>query len=235
MNLKISYVLAFGLMIFLNYWSATDVGVVADEEQALIQPAGYTFSIWGVIYFLLFLWLVRLFFTEKKALIKDLHVWVLLNFLLNGLWILAFTNQWIGVSTGIIFVLLGTLTVLYQKIRKSHGDLLDRIPYSIYLGWVFYATVVNVFTWLFDLQVFPILGIPEVGWTILALLVVTVSGAWFAFKSTDPVVVLTFMWATIGIFVESGFQEVTLAITLACSLLVYLLTVGKISVSLKKR
>lgn len=45
MNLKISYVLAFGLMIFLNYWSATDVGVVADEEQALIQPAGYTFSI----------------------------------------------------------------------------------------------------------------------------------------------------------------------------------------------
>lgn len=52
---SIGYLIAYALMIFLNYSSATNVGAVADQEQAIIQPAGFAFSIWGLIYILLFI------------------------------------------------------------------------------------------------------------------------------------------------------------------------------------
>ena len=57
------YLIAFIVMIFLNYWSGTNVGSVADANQAIIQPAGFTFSIWGLIYVLLFAWIIKLFFS----------------------------------------------------------------------------------------------------------------------------------------------------------------------------
>lgn len=60
-KLGIVYLITFAIMIFLNYWSATNVGNVADANQPLLQPAGFAFSIWGFIYFLLFIWIIRAF------------------------------------------------------------------------------------------------------------------------------------------------------------------------------
>lgn len=100
----IAYLIAFGLMIFLNYWSATNVGIVADNNQAIIQPAGFAFSIWGLIYVLLFIWIIKRFFdnTWEGSLASRLTFWPILNFLLNGLWIVVFTQQWLVASTLVI-------------------------------------------------------------------------------------------------------------------------------------
>ena len=34
-------------MILLNYLSGANIGRVTENNQAIIQPAGFTFSIWG--------------------------------------------------------------------------------------------------------------------------------------------------------------------------------------------
>ena len=57
------YLIAFIVMIFLNYWSGTNVGSVADANQAIIQTAGFAFSIWVLIYVLLFASFINLFFS----------------------------------------------------------------------------------------------------------------------------------------------------------------------------
>src|SRR5699024_10898759 len=103
------YLIAFIVMIFLNYWSETNVGSVADANQAIIQPAGVAFCIWCLIYVLLFAWSIKLFFSGDGSVTARLTCWPVLNFLLNGLWILVITQQWLGAS---VIVILGLLYAL---------------------------------------------------------------------------------------------------------------------------
>lgn len=161
----IAYLIVFGIMIFLNYWSTTNVGIVADNNQAIIQPAGFAFSIWGVIYVLLFAWVLKQLFTgdKEQTLASQLTFWPLLNFLFNGLWILVFTQQWVVVSALVIAALLYTLAVMYAITTKAGYQGFDRLPLSIYFAWVTVATIVNVFTVMVSVQVETFLGLNELG------------------------------------------------------------------------
>src|SRR6476620_9067972 len=160
-------------MIVTNYMSATNVGTVANQDQALIQPAGFAFSIWGIIYFLLFIWIMRIFFVNRWSgeIYTRIGYWLPANFLLNGLWIIAFTQEWVFLSVIIIIGLLLTLIVIYFKINRLDFRWYDRLPFSIYLGWVSVATIVNVFTWFVQSDTTTFLGLSEVPWTIIMLLV----------------------------------------------------------------
>ena len=82
----------FIVMIAINYNAGSNVGIIANEKSALIQPAGYAFSIWIIIYFLLFLWIVKGFFVrgKKVSVYIDTQSLIPINFLLNGAWVLSF-------------------------------------------------------------------------------------------------------------------------------------------------
>lgn len=49
----ILYFISFLIMILLNYLSGANIGRVTENNQAIIQPAGFTFSIWGLIYIII--------------------------------------------------------------------------------------------------------------------------------------------------------------------------------------
>ena len=98
-------------MIGMNYiigMSGLDVRDVANNNEAIVQPAGYAFSIWGLIYLLVFVWIINLFFSkkDKSTITARLTFWPIANFLLNGAWIFAFTQEWVFVSVLIIVALL---------------------------------------------------------------------------------------------------------------------------------
>lgn len=221
----IGYLIAYALMIFLNYWSATDVGSVADQEQAIIQPAGFAFSIWGLIYVLLFIWIIRLFFINKweGSIIERITFWPIANFILNGLWIIAFTQEWLFISTLIIVTLLITLIIMYRRITdKNDRSWFDRLTISIYFAWVTVATIVNIFTWFVGMGVTEFLGLSELTWTNILLIVATGIMIYVSLKHKDWLYPLVFVWSYAAIFIENQTEYTSLVVVLIISLIVQL-------------
>lgn len=220
------YLIGFSVMIFLNYWSAVNVGIVADENQAVIQPAGFAFSIWGLIYILLFIWIIKVFFSETGAVtVKRLHIWPLINFLLNGLWILVFTAGWILLSSAVIILLLVTLIKMYTETSNQDYHWFDRLPFSVYFGWVTAASVVNIFTLLVSYNQEIFLGIPEISWTLLAVLLITVLTVYIGFQFRDWLYPLVIVWTYSGIYIENDNMYPLLDIILILSIAVMIVLV----------
>jgi len=221
----IGYLIAYALMIFLNYSSVSNVGAVADQEQAIIQPAGFAFSIWGLIYVPLLIWIIRLSFINKweDSIVERITFWPIVNFILNGLWIIAFTQQWLFVSTLIIVALLLTLVIMYRRITAKHDrSWFDRLPFSIYFSWVTVATIVNIFTWFVGMGVTEFLGLNELTWTNILLIVATGIMIYISSKHKDWLYPLIFMWSFSAILVENQMTYTSLMIVLVICLIVQL-------------
>lgn len=211
------YLIAFAVMIFLNYWSATNVGIVANQDPALIQPAGYAFSIWGIIYVLTFVWIIRLFFNGQKAqqVVDKVSFLPVINFLLNGFWIIAFTQEWLLASTIIIALLLINLVSMYTRLSDiNNRHWLDRLPFSIYFAWVTVATIVNIFTWFIGAGVDSFIGLSELPWTNIMLVVASLLMGYIAFRYKDIAFPLVFIWSYVAILLENQFNYISLAIIL---------------------
>lgn len=102
------YFIAFLIMLLLNYLSVGNIGSVTEDNQAVIQPAGFAFSIWGLIYVLILAWIIKLFVSNshKNIIVNELKYLPIINFLLNGLWVVVYTQKWIFASVLVIIALL---------------------------------------------------------------------------------------------------------------------------------
>ena len=126
-----------------------------------IDPAGYAFSIWGLIYFLLALftiyqaipaeWIEALGGKRNDEMIfVHMNFIFLINCLLNAAWLPVFqSNTLWGFIVGWV-LLVGiwlTNTALMVISQRNHSWWLEvlmvRLPFSIYSGWVTGATVLN--------------------------------------------------------------------------------------------
>lgn len=214
------YFIAFIVMIAMNYivgMSGSDVGDVANNNDAIIQPAGYAFSIWGLIYLLLLIWIINLFFSkkDKSSITARLTFWPILNFLLNGAWIIAFTQEWVLTSVIIIVALLYTLAEMFTSISETNYHWFDRLPFSIYFAWVTVATIVNIFTLAIANNLDTLLGMSELTWTIIILIVATLIGFAISLLFKDWLYPLVLIWPFVGIYVKSGGSYTSLDVTLA--------------------
>lgn len=215
----IGYFITFILMVITNYTAGqmgSDVGGTANENEALIQPAGFAFSIWGLIYALVFIWIIYLFFSKKdKSYITErLKFWPIANFILNGVWIFVFTQEWLFASIIVIAALLYTLAEIYTSISETNHGWFDRFPFAIYFAWVTLATIVNIFTWTTGNDIDTVLGMDELTWTIIVLIVAGLIGITIAIFFKDWVYPLVLIWPLFGIYAESGDVSTGLNITL---------------------
>ncbi|GGB08994.1 tryptophan-rich sensory protein [Macrococcus hajekii] len=217
------WLLFFGMLI-MNYLSTLNVGDETDNNQAIIQPAGWAFSIWGLIYILLFIWLIRITImafqnqTHKHDYLNTGY-WPAANFVLNGLWIYVFSEASKLLSTFVIAALLITLVMIYRKVQHRP---FDKIVFGIYFAWVTVATIVNIFTWIKATNISTVLGMDELTWTIIMLIVATLLAAYISVKYRDFVYPLVFVYAFTAIWAENGFHFDGLGITLAGSIIVQL-------------
>ncbi|MFO8068393.1 MAG: tryptophan-rich sensory protein [Alkalibacterium sp.] len=224
-QLGIIYSMWFILMLVVNYITATDVGMVADQDPAIIQTARYVFSIWVVIYLLLFIWIARLIFSKhnQNRVYDSVQYWPIANFILNGLWIIAFTEGWYLASIIIIVALLITLLIIYKNISGISSHWFNRLPFSIYFGGVTVVALVNIMTWIREMGIEEVLGFDEYQLTLALLIFGTVIAVFVSLINRDWLYPLVFAWAYTGIIIETDYQFFWLTVVCGSSIFFHLL------------
>ncbi|HCY20322.1 TPA: hypothetical protein DIC40_00320 [Patescibacteria group bacterium] len=116
---------------------------MSDLYPNLFVPIGLTFSIWGLIYLLVFgfvIWqLVDLFRKKSLDITKKIGIWFLLSCMANVGWIFAWHYQNVLLSVIVMLLFLIILIVITKKLKIGErlgscaDKLLVQIPFSVYL------------------------------------------------------------------------------------------------------
>ncbi|YCA44894.1 tryptophan-rich sensory protein [Bacillus sp. JZ8] len=168
-----------------------------------------------------------------KEIYERVGLWFALNVIFNGLWSPVFGSGNVVLSFVIILGVLVTLIVMYTKTQnatKRHSWFM-RLPFSIYIGWISVATIVNVFTLLKYKGVTELFSVSEYGWTIIMLLVGGLLSIYFTLKNRDIAYSLVFIWSYIAIIVQRQDMK---AIVITASISIVLI-LSSIIASLIKR
>ena len=198
--------------IFLNYYSNTrplngqTMGAVSAKYPTLLTPAGYAFSIWGLIFLGLAVYAVWQLLPAQRALsLPDaLAKPLALANVATGLWVALFAYELILPSVGVMLVILGTLIAAYGRARRR--VLAGAAPawtswvLGLYLGWISVASAINLTIGLRQLGWQPAQGLSVV--LTLGLLAVVVALALIMSRAFQEVAFpLVVAWALVAIWV----------------------------------
>jgi translocator protein len=167
------------------------------------------FSIWGLIYLGLIAYTIyhSLPAQAENPRLQRTGWWVALTSLANGAWIYVWHYGLYPASLLIMFVLLAALLVIYLRLDigrarfDTRENLLVRLPFSIYLGWITVATIANITAVLADLN-WNGWGLSDLTWTLIVLVAGVVIAAIMAFTRADLAYLLVLAWAFVGISVR---------------------------------
>jgi hypothetical protein len=183
-----------------------NTGQISDRFHVLFVPAGYVFSIWGVIYLGLLAYAVFQALPSQKEnpRLQATGWWVVLGGLANSIWIFLWHYlQFVGTLAAML-VLLATLIAVYLGLgsgRTKVGRLetwMARVPMSIYLGWITVATVANG-TDVLDFIGWNRFGLGDLTWFYVVLGAVLVIASLMSLRHRDVAYILVILWALVGI------------------------------------
>ncbi|MCS6828636.1 MAG: tryptophan-rich sensory protein [Caldilinea sp.] len=186
-------------------------GEISDRFPSLFTPAGYVFSIWGVIYLGLIGYAVYQALPAQRtnSRLHRIRLPYLVSAAANSAWIFFWHyNQFLW-SLAAMATLLASLILIYRRLTSTPGATSQTerwvvdVPFSIYLGWITVATVANVAVVLLDLQwngepLSPAL------WALLMIVIAGILGVIFAQKAHDIAYVAVLIWALVGIAVKQS-------------------------------
>ena len=196
----------------VNYLGASgffnDMGqaAVSKKYQTLLTPNNFAFSIWGVIYTLVFATLVYLFIKRKEPAIAKLIGLVSAPFVISSLfnmaWIVAFSYEKIGLSSLFIIGILVSLMSIVHRIYNARSEVpstLAGIAFTLYASWVFVATILNTAI-LSVQQGWQGFGISPSVWTILVLLIIVAVVVGYVRRYRNAIFPIAVAWAFFGIY-----------------------------------
>ncbi len=187
-------------------------GAVSDRYDNLFVPAGYTFSIWGLIYLLLVLFVVYEWMAAGKgqsagSFNSRVRVWFFVSCLANAGWIFAWHYGLLPLTLVLMLVLLGSLLTIYLRLGIGVASVtrtekyLVHLPFSVYLGWITVASIANVAAFLTSIH-WGALGLSTQFWAVAGIAVATAIAVAVAFRRRDVYFCLVIDWALAGILVK---------------------------------
>ena len=245
---RIIMILSLVLVLAVNFLANTlpingvTTGEVSDQFPILFVPAGYVFSIWGLIYLALFGFAV--YSVTRRGLankaIDTITWWFVASNVFNAAWIFLWHFQLFLLTLIPIFGLLISLLGIYLKLkiglenRSQIEKLLVAAPFSIYLGWATVAVVANVSQALYSVgwRGEP-LSMPF--WTVLMLGIASVLGILMIFLRKEVAYSLVLTWAFIGIWVKHGGTPIVAISALSLAIILAALTLIKGASNLKSK
>ncbi len=215
-------------------------GAISDAYPNLFAPAGPAFSIWGLIYLLLGIYVFYQFAKKNQRtedLLEKINPFFISTSIANIMWIFAWHYDYIGLSV----LIMGTLLILLIKIADilraeqftSQEKLFIRAPFSVYFGWITVASIANISVFLVSID-WGRFGIDDFVWTSIILLVGLVIGILRMRKDKNLAYGMVFIWAYSWILFKhisaSGFdgQYPSVIATAIVCLGLFLFFVGRI-------
>jgi hypothetical protein len=184
-------------------------GEISDRFQVYFVPAGYVFSIWGLIYLALTAFAVFQALPAQRENPRLTRIGYLFaaSCVANIAWLFLWHYEQFPLTLLAMLALLGLLIAIYlrlgigQEAVATAEKWLVHIPFSIYLGWVTVATIANV-TSLLDYLNWSGWGISEQAWAIIMLAAGTAIAAAVSLTRGDAAYMLVIVWAFAGIAVK---------------------------------
>jgi benzodiazapine receptor len=241
-------VLAFAVTVTVNALASSlalngrTTAEVSDLYPTLVTPAGYVFSIWGLIYVLLLVFVVfqALPGQREKPFLQQISVLFVLSSVFNVMWLFLWHYDPIVLSVALMFGLLATLIAVYLRlgIGKTSVTLKERVfvhlPFSVYLGWITVASIANVAAALVSVQ-WDGFGLANDVWAVLVIAVALLITLAVIATRKDVAYSLVIVWALVGIAVnQSAYQNIVLAAAVSVVIIVVAL-VASFTVSKLKR
>jgi hypothetical protein len=185
-------------------------GEISELYPNLFAPAGFTFSIWGVIYLLLgayALFQLGLFGGDSASnkIIKRVGVLFIISSMANALWIFSWHHLMIWASLALMAIILASLIMIVSFLHKQglnrNEHLFIRIPFSVYLGWITVAAIANVTVFLVSIG-WDGFGISSHIWAVAIIAVGIIIGGQAIIALNDIAYGAVLVWAYIGILAK---------------------------------
>jgi benzodiazapine receptor len=233
-NPRYANILLFILTIVVNSIAGSttliggqDTAAVSNKNPTLITPAGYVFSIWGVIYILLGVFVVYQALPRERdsSFHRKIGWFFVLSSLLNVAWIFVWQFESLILSVVLIFALLLTLISIYLRLDigrskvKTSERLAVHLPFSVYLGWITIASIADVAVTLTAYN-WDGFGISHEVWAIIVVAVALVITMLMLGIRKDVAYALVVIWALVGIGINQSGNQNVLLLTQISSVLV---------------
>jgi hypothetical protein len=200
-----------------------NTGQISDTFKVYFVPAGYVFSIWGIIYIGLIAYAVYQAIPSQREnpRLQATGWWVALGGLANCAWIFLWQYEIFIWTVAAMLILLASLIVVYLRLgigrtKVSTGETWAvRIPFSIYLGWITVATVADISDVLWYVK-WNQFGISAAAWMVVILGAVLIIAGLMNFLRRDIAYALVILWALAGItirFPQAGLVTVATWVT----------------------
>jgi benzodiazapine receptor len=212
-----------------------NTGEISAKYPSLFTPAGFTFSIWGLIYLLLTAFVIyqALPAQRNNQTLAKISPLFIANCVANAAWIFVWHYDLLWLSLLLMAAILLTLIQIYRTLLAAGpaGSISEwlflRLPFSLYTGWITVATIANISCVQIAMG-WDNAGLSAVDWTLLKLAIAGAIGATVILRLKDIPYVLVIAWAAFGIASKQvGTPEIVGAAT-TLSVLAILLAVAEV-------
>ncbi len=184
-------------------------GEISGFYPTLVTPAGYAFSIWGLIYFFFAVYVIFQVLPKNQnhKLVKLLGPWPLLLGISLFLWQIVWAYQTRGqLAASVCIILFGLFCTAMIQHKLGKAVFCDyftvRIGFSLCLGWLTVASLINIYA---AFGLYPDNGISMqviIGMSYFGIALLLPIAALVVYMTRDPAPTLTMGWGLIGIYVN---------------------------------
>jgi translocator protein len=202
-------------------------GAISARFPIYFEPAGYVFSIWGLIYLGLIVYAVyqALPAQRQNPRLRAIAFPFILSCLANTTWLFLWHYNRFTLTQAAMVTLLLALILIYRRLAAGRpaASTIEKwavhLPFSVYLGWVTVATVANTSIVLYDWG-WRGGALGEPVWAVLMLLVTAGLTFLMLWRHGDVAYALVIVWAAAGIAVKQSGSGLVAGTAVAVAVLV---------------
>ncbi len=210
-----------------------NTGQISDRFPVYFVPAGYVFSIWGLIYIGLLAYGIYQALPSQRdnPRLRSIDGLFLVSSAANSLWIFAWHYNVFSLTIVLMLILLASLIGIYLRlnIRRATVPQGERWAvhqtFSVYLGWITVATIANLSDVLYYWK-WNGFGIDGQIWMLVVLAAAVLIALAMTLTRRDTAYLLVLVWAFAGIVVKQSGTPLVAGASAAAAALVALMALS---------
>jgi len=215
-------------------WNGNTIADVSYKYPTYITPADFTFSIWGIIFFLLLLFSFCQLFRYYRITheVQATGPWFLIACLTQGAWTVAWCYERLTLAAILMFVIFLSLAKLNASLYAAARPV--QFPFTLWFGWITGATLISlVIAMYYDY------GLPmnNVYASVSLVTVLGLLGIFWLCASRELGFAASVTWTSFGIYMANYHHTINVvALTVTIILLVLmLLTIARLWFDSRKK